>query len=287
MRYYINRSVEKDMKNKLIIRGVYILILAAICVSLIISVTLSWYRGALETQQDFIIEADGVLYLYVPASIEKTNQVLYPAKAMPYAVSNGLHMDPLVEYDSQDPNPSYISQAATIAHHTSYFIFYNEYRRNVQATDEYGNPLYDEYGNPIYVPATDEYGNPLFDDEGNPIYLTEPTPAELSYNLALKKTSYIEIDDYIDIEELVIKEFYFSYNSEPIPPHLPINEENGALAYLEVTEDKTYGKVRVEGTVEVYIHMQIYIANVDELMDPALSDSNFYIEVQLAVMPEV
>ncbi len=283
MGYYINRK----MKNKLITRAIFIVITAALSVTLIMAATSSWYISTMESTQDFIVEADGVLYLYVPASVEGTGQTLYPAKAMPQAVSNGLYMDPLIEYDQGDANPSYVSQTATIADYSSRFIFYNEYRQYVQETDESGDPVYDESGDPVYVQATDSEGEPLYDEQGDPIYLTEPTPAILSYNLAIKDTPNEENDDYIDIDEIVIKEFYFSYDEDPIPPDLPINEENGALEYLDSEQDKTSGTVRVEGTVEIYIHMQIYLANVDELMDPAFSNTDFYMEIELSVMPEV
>src|SRR5690554_1987730 len=105
-------DIYRKMKKELILRGILIVAIVAVSLSLIIAATLSWYRGTLEVEQDFVIEADGVLYLYAPASVEDLEQTLSPAKAMPWAVANNLHMDVLKEYDELDPHPSYVSRAA-------------------------------------------------------------------------------------------------------------------------------------------------------------------------------
>lgn len=273
------------MKKKVIIGAILITVNALAVILLIITVTMSWFQKTMERSHEFEVRADGVLYLYIPASVEGTNTSLTPAKAMPFAVANGLYMDVLREYNENDETPSYIEKAAGIAKYSTKFVFFNEYMIKIQARDEYGNLIFDEDGNPVYVQAVDSEGNPIFDEDGNPVYATEPCPATISYDFAIKDLPY-EDGNYIDTDEIKIKELYFSYNPEPIADGLPITPANGALPYTVVAQDKTTGSVQVRGTREIYIHMQLYVANVDELIDPALKASSIYIEIKLGVVLE-
>ncbi|NLP33448.1 MAG: hypothetical protein GX353_09915 [Oligella ureolytica] len=274
------------MKKEMIFRATIIILLAALIITLIIAVTLSWFWGTMEFSHQFVVQADGVLYIYVPASVENTGQTLTPAVAMPHAVSNNLPMDVLREYDENDPQPSYVMQAAKVSSHTTEFVFYSQYTRYVQAVDESGNPIFDESGNPVYVQKVDESGNPVFDESGNPVYEEEPVPADITYQLALKDSPNEDYGKYLDMEEITIKEIYFSYSPQPIPDGLPRNEENGAIPFTNISQDKTFGSIRVEGTTRIYIHLSIYITNVEELMDPVFKNSDIYIELELAVQLE-
>lgn len=271
------------MKKRFLLRGVLALITAITIIVLVVAMSNSWYAGNLEYSHQFVIEADGVLYLYMPATTVNTNKSLKPAVAMPYAVANNLYMDVLTEYDSNAPYPSYVSKAASIESYSTDFIFYNGYTRLVQAVDEFGQPLFDEFGQPIYVQRTDSEGQPLFDGDGNPLYQTEPVPANISYYLRIKDNP-TEEGHYLDIDEITIKEFYFSYSETPIPDGLPINEENGAIPFLDTNSAKTSGMVRIEGTTELFIHMKLHLTNVDELMDPDFRERFFYIEIELGVV---
>lgn len=274
------------MKRKLIFNFIIMVVSAVTALTLILGASSSWFAQSAEYGHQFEIHADGVLYIYIPATVENTNTGLTPAVAMPYAVQNGKYIDVLKTYDSQDETPSWVSKAAGIAAYSTNFVFYNQYTRMVQAKDEFGNPIFDGEGNPVYVQAVDDLGNPIFDQEGNPVYEIEPSPANISYTLAIKDSSLEDEGNYIATDEICIKEFYFSYNEEPIAEGMPINEENGALDYLVATEDKTSGTVRVEGTKEIYIHMKIYIANADELMDPYLRERTIFLEIGLTVALE-
>lgn len=276
------------MKTKIIARGIIALVIAITIIILVVAVTSSWYAGTLEYGHQFVIEADGVLYIYIPATTEDSGKSLTPAVALPHAVSNGLNIDVLKEYDENDTQPSYVQKAAQIERYSTNFIFYNEYTRPVQAVDPTtGQPLFDELGNPIYVQMIDsETGQPMFDDYDNPIYEKEPVPANITYNIRLKDSPIQDEGEYIDIDELGIKELYFSYDPLPIGEGLPINEENGAIPYTQVNYEKTYGVVRIEGTKEIYIHMQLYLTSVDELMNPLFREKDIYIELELAVQLE-
>lgn len=271
------------MKNKVLFNLIFSIVAAITTLTISIAASFSWFEGVREISEEFEIKADGVLYLYIPASMVETDEILTPAKAMPGAVANGLNMDVLNLYNETDEEPSYVSQTAEIAEYSTDFVFYNEFYKKVQATDEEGNLLYDEEGEPIYVQATDEEGNLLYDENGDPIYEKEPYPANISYNIGVKDQPYEDGGNYLDIEEITIKEFYFSYDSEPIEDGEPINEENGAIAYTEVEEDKTSGTVRIEGTREIFMHMQLHLSNVDELMDPVFREKNIYLEIELLV----
>jgi hypothetical protein len=274
------------MKKKGIINFIIMVVSAVTALVLILNATTSWFEKTAEYGHQFEIHADGVLYIYIPASVEDTHSSLTPAIAMPYAVQNGKYIDVLKTYDQSDANPSWVSVTAGVASYSTNFVFYNQYTRKVQAKDEFGNPIFDEEDNPVYEPELDPEGNPIVDQEGNPVYKTEPSPANISYTLAVKDSAVEDEGNYIPMDEFGIKEFYFSYKEQPIAEGLPINEENGALPYLIAAPDKTSGTVRVEGTKEIFIHMKIYLANPDELMDPILRESTIYLEIGLAVVLE-
>lgn len=274
------------MKKKLIFNFIIMVVTAVTALTLILGVSNSWFQQSADYGHQFEVHADGVLYIYIPATVENTETNLTPAIAMPYAVQNGKYIDVLKTYDPLDATPSWVSKAAGIAVYSTNFVFYNQYTRKVQAKDEFGNPIFDEEGNPIYVQAVDEDGALIFDKDGNPVYAIEPSPANISYTFAIKDSGVEGEGNDIAIDELVVKECYFSYNRQPIADGLPINEANGALAYLVAADDKTSGTVRVEGTKEIYIHLQIYVANADELMDPYLRERTIFLEIGLTVVLE-
>ena len=58
----------------MIFRATIIILLAALIITLIIAVTLSWFWGTMEFSHQFVVQADGVLYIYVPASVENTGR---------------------------------------------------------------------------------------------------------------------------------------------------------------------------------------------------------------------
>ncbi len=91
-----------------------ILIMVTLCFS--ITATYAWYQVQFNAVFVLDVDASGILYLYLEVPVDNMQQgddrFLSPAVAMPYAVANGLYMNPLVEYNPQDANPSYVAKAA-------------------------------------------------------------------------------------------------------------------------------------------------------------------------------
>jgi|GEM_PF-5623404 hypothetical protein len=265
------------MKSSFLKIGMFALITGALITALIVAFSMSWFPENLESYKDFTIRADGVLYIYIPASIEDTGTSLAPAVAMPRAVQNGLNIDVLREYDENDPNPSYVSKAASIVGFTTRFVFYNEYVVPVQAVDQYGHPIFDGEGNPVYVQKLDEEGNPVFDANGNPVWETEPSPALISFDIKIKRTPY-EGGAYFDSDEITVDDIYFTYEEAA--------GGGDALSFVSLGDDKKAGTVRVRGTQEIFIHFFSHVTEADELMDPALIGARIYWEIGIRVSLE-
>ena len=69
------------MKKEMIFRATIIILLAALIITLIIAVTLSWFWGTMEFSHQFVVQADGVLYIYT--GVRRKTRILTPAVAMP------------------------------------------------------------------------------------------------------------------------------------------------------------------------------------------------------------
>lgn len=82
---------------------------------MVFTVTYSWYQVQYKAVFVMDVDASGVLYLYLEVPVNnmgEDDRYLIPAVAVPYAVTNGMHMDPLVLYDEHDSTPSFVKKIA-------------------------------------------------------------------------------------------------------------------------------------------------------------------------------
>ena len=92
------------------------ILLIVVTFSLIFTASYAWYQVQFSAVFVLDVDASGILYLYLEVPVdnmqEGDDRYLSPAVAMPYAVANGMYMDPLIEYDALDETPSYVSKVA-------------------------------------------------------------------------------------------------------------------------------------------------------------------------------
>ena len=102
--------------NKKTARAIISVLLIAFTLAMTVTASYAWYQVQFSAVFVLDVDASGILYLYLEVPVdnmqEGDDRFLSPAVAMPYAVANGMYMDPLTEYDELDETPSYVSKAA-------------------------------------------------------------------------------------------------------------------------------------------------------------------------------
>lgn len=93
-------------------------VIVTIMITLVMATTASYAWYQVQFKQVFVLDVDasGILYLYLEVAVDKIGEgeerKLVPAVAMPYAVINGMYMNPLVLYNEEDATPSYVQKVA-------------------------------------------------------------------------------------------------------------------------------------------------------------------------------
>lgn len=196
-----------EKTKKLIIMGVLAITLA---VSLI-AFSVAWFQEKVVTPYSFVINANGVLYVYMDSEVVANEQPLIPAVAMPGAVSAGRYIDVLTEYDPASPNPSYVEKAASITQIKGNFTVFNEgyvYDPVALGKDENGYtlaPVLDDYGYIVWIDDSDHSKGyktqripDSFDDDGNVTAWSKNTYYEplVDENGRVVWSKFTSYDDY-------------------------------------------------------------------------------------------
>ena len=330
----------KNKKTKQIIT-ISVLLVAVLLVAT--AFTVAWYQQDTITPYFFEIMADGLLYVYVDSVIVDNEEGLTPAVAMPGAIAEGLHVDPLVTYNGSDDNPSYVQKPASVSNIDSAFRVYNEgwsYVKVELPKDAEGYTLYPKFNsdgtivwqdkeNGIwettkkslyegedfvgysketdYKPKLDADGNVVWNAEytvqggswpyvGSEYWVCEEvvadgsTYATCNFSLRFKQSggydennNEVDIDDYYADGTFAIKRIYFSTSRDPIAEDAVLGEGNDGKAFLTLSDDNTSGSFAIYGSEEIYIHAEVYLKEVDELLDPDMRGKPVYLAVAISV----
>lgn len=107
------KNIKSANKYYKVIIAIALIVITLVMVS---TATYSWYQVQFKEVFVLDVDASGILYLYLEVPVDKIGEgeerKLVPAIAKPYAVLNGMYMNPLVEYNAEDDNPSYIEKVA-------------------------------------------------------------------------------------------------------------------------------------------------------------------------------
>lgn len=107
------KNIKSANKYYKVIIAIALIVITLVMVS---TATYSWYQVQFKEVFVLDVDASGILYLYLEVPIDKIGEgeerKLVPAIAKPYAVLNGMYMNPLIEYNAEDDNPSYIEKVA-------------------------------------------------------------------------------------------------------------------------------------------------------------------------------
>ncbi|MFA6867498.1 MAG: hypothetical protein WCR54_08315 [Clostridia bacterium] len=248
--------MKKDESQKRAIGRMVIIIFVLILTLTMVAVSsYAWYNEDIEAAYQLDVDASGVLYLYVETPIkpipegEEEERTLYPAKAMPGAVANGLRLNPLELYDAEAANPSYVSKITSSVSYDDKFVLQQaigsetdvNYSISVSSSHDDTGFVYDNaefcfsevkfsYWETITTVIVDEFGDPILDDEGNEKYEAH-------------------------------------------------QEKKDAL--VSQTGDKTSGVMRITDAESIDFTITMYLANVDELMDDNLLGTSIWIKISL------
>jgi hypothetical protein len=91
----------------------------------LVAFSYAWYVLEYVESTEFLLQADGFVVIYFNEDVEYSDIVLTPALAMENAIRDNQYMDVLTEYNSGDPNPSYIQKAATVGTYAAIVNYYN------------------------------------------------------------------------------------------------------------------------------------------------------------------
>lgn len=113
------------MKSKKLLIALTTMMFAALIV-VAVALSYSWYSVRQTSDLEIDIPANGFFVIVFEEEPDYGDIALKPAVAMPNAVRDNLYMDVLTVFNESDVNPSYISEAATVANYNTILKYYNE-----------------------------------------------------------------------------------------------------------------------------------------------------------------
>lgn len=117
------------------------------------------------------------------------------------------------------------------------------------------------------------------------------TTATCNFTLRFKQSggydennNEVNLDDYYADGTFAIKRIYFSTSKTAISEGAVLGDGNDGKAFLTLADDNTSGSFEIYGSEEIYFHAEVYLNEVDELLDPEMRGKPVYLEVGISVV---